>query len=138
MSGRSQQEELSEDMQSKARAAGGKRNQMSIKNHVRGNLKVSVVSKDLADEHHHQTSWFGKGCGPHWFCMCSVIFTRSMNNQALTIPNQRSMRLEDLLFQGFCILSSASKVPVWSPGLQDPQHHHAPVFDSFGNKFSIY
>lgn len=132
MGGRSQQGELSEDMQSRAHSAGVERNQMSTENHVRGNLKmISVVSKDLADQHHHQASWVGEGCDPSWFCMCSVIFTRSKNKQAPTIPNQRSMRLEDFLFRKICILSSAPKAPVWSPGLQEPQHHHAPLFDSF-------
>lgn len=70
--------------------------------------------------------------------MYSVTCTRSTNNQALTIPNQRSMRLQVLLFQGSCSLFSALKAPFWRLRLQELQLHHAPLFDGSGIQVFTY
>lgn len=96
MGGGSQKRELSDDMQSRVLQVG-KRNLMSEVN--RENISV-VTGAHLADQRHHQASWAGKGRGPSWFCVCPVTCIRSTNNQALIIPNQRNVRLQDLLFQG--------------------------------------
>lgn len=60
------------------------------------------------------------GCRRMWSHCGSVTSTIRAGDQTLTVPNERSRRLQDLLSQGPDVLSSAARGPFWCPRLQEP------------------
>lgn len=60
------------------------------------------------------------GCRRMWSYCGSITSTIRAGDQTLTVPNERSRRLQGLLSQRSYILSSATRGPFWCPRLQEP------------------